>query len=69
MLTILASGLLLFLLYITGANGEWGPFGLCLVILLIVLGLAAGERKDVRAWHNWRDYWADGEPNGERRRR
>ena len=67
MLTILIGGLFLFVLYITASNGEWGPFVLCLVILLALIGMAAGERKDVRAWRNCRDYWADGGPDRRRR--
>ena len=49
------------------SNGEWGAAGLAVVIAVVLLAMGASERKDARAWLNWRDYWADGGP--ERRRK
>ena len=50
-------------------NGEWGPAVLGIVILLVLIGMSAGERKTNRAWLNCRDYWAEGGPDRDRRRR
>lgn len=43
-------------------NGEWGPAALTAVIAIVLLAMGAIERKDVRAWMNRRNYWADGTP-------
>ena len=48
-------------------NGEWGTAGLAVVIAVVLLAMGAGERKDTRAWLNWRDYWAEGGPNRPRK--
>lgn len=59
MLTI-AIGIIFFvLLYASAGNGEWGAFVLWVVILVVLIGMAAGERKDAKAYHNWADYWAN----------
>ena len=47
-------------------NGEIGAAILGIVIVLVLIGMAAGERKDARAWRNRRDYWADGGPDRRR---
>ena len=48
------------------ANGQWEVAALFGGIAVILLLMGAGERKDVRAWLNWRDYWYDGTPPGKR---
>ena len=42
------------------ANGHWEVAVLFCSIAILLLLMGAGERKDVRAWLNWRDYWYDG---------
>ena len=62
MLTI-AIGVIAFVaIYAAFGNGEIAAAILGIVILLGLIGLAAGERKSARAWQNRRDYWADGGP-------
>ena len=65
MLTILIGFLGLVVLICTASNGQWGAFGVTLVVLLLLIGMASCERKDVRAWKNCRDWWADGGPDKE----
>ena len=48
------------------ANGQWEVAALFGGIAVLLLLMGAGERKDVRAWLNWRDYWYDGTPPGKR---
>lgn len=43
-------------------NGSIGAGILGIVIVLVLIGLSAGERKSAKAWRNRRDYWADGGP-------
>jgi len=49
-------------LYCSAANGEWGTFAIGAVIAVVIIGMIAGDRKDMRAFFNFRDYWADGGP-------
>ena len=56
-------------LFCSASDGEWGTFLIGAVIIVLVIGMAAGDRKDVKAWYNMRDYWADGGPDRDRRRR
>ena len=66
MLTI-AIGIIAFIsISAAFSNGETGAGILGIVILLVLIGMSAGERKSVRAWRNRRDYWADGGPYGRR---
>lgn len=46
------------MMYVTGSNGEWGPFAVVLVITLALLGMGFVERKDAHAWYNRTDYWS-----------
>ena len=69
MLTLLIGGIAVILLIVTASNGEWGPFALTIVITLVLIAMASGDRKDSRAYMNFRDYWAEGGPDRERRRR
>ena len=45
-------------------NGEWGPFAVCAVIVLLLLFFGAVGRESDRAYNNFVDYWANG---GEKR--
>ena len=66
MLTVLI-GLVAFVAISAAAeNGEWGSVVLGIVIVLVLIGMSAGERKDWKAYRNRRDYWADGGPNRRR---
>ena len=58
-MTIVIGIIFFVVLYSSAANGEWGAFVLALVILLALIGMASGERKDARAYVNRRDYWAE----------
>ena len=40
-------------------NGEWGSVALGVVIVLLLLGAGANERRDSKAYVARRDYWAD----------
>ena len=53
-------------LYCSAANGEWGTFAIGAVILVVLILMAAGDRKDTKAWMNMRDYWAEGGPRRKR---
>ena len=44
-------------------NGEWGPFAVGAVIVVILLALGSASRKSDRAYNNFVDYWADGGPD------
>lgn len=68
MLTIIIGLFFLMLLYVTGSNGEWGPFALAAVILLALIVLASVGRRDSKAQINWMNYWADGGPDRKRRK-
>ena len=61
-------GILAFIV-IVGAlgDGRWDVVGFTVVIAAILLLMAAGDRKDTKAWLNARDYWADGGPDRRRR--
>ena len=41
-------------------NGEWGPFAVCAVIVLLLLFFGAVGRESDRAVNNFVDYWANG---------
>jgi len=58
MMTILIGVLGIFLLIVTASNGQWGAFGLVLVVLLGLIFMAACEREEVRAKNNRDRYWA-----------
>lgn len=49
------------------SNGEWGAAGIAVVIAVVLLAMGASERRDAKAWMNYRNYWAEGGP--ERRRK
>lgn len=66
MLTILIGALGLALIIVSIGNGEWGPAGLAVVILLFLMLASSTERRDTKAWNNRQEYWAKGGP--ERRR-
>ena len=53
----------LIMLWITGSAGDWGPFALCLIIMLALLGMGSAERKDAKAYINCRNYWLNGGPD------
>lgn len=55
-----------FVIYVGVSNGEWGPVGLAVAILLILYLAAYNERQEWKAYRNARDYWAAGGP-GKRR--
>ena len=69
MLTIGIGAFALFLLYVTIGNGEWGSAALVVVITLILIALAAEDRRDTKAWANRQRYWANGGPEQYRKRR
>jgi len=68
MLTVFIGVCAFVWLYCSAGNGEWGTFAIGAVILVVLILMAAGDRKDTKAWMNMRDYWADGGPNNRRRR-
>ena len=45
------------------SNGEWGSVLLGIGIVIVLIMMADGDRKDTKAWMNARDYWANGGPN------
>lgn len=53
---------------VAASNGEWGSFAIGAVIVVVLLGIGSASREDARAHVNWMHYWADGGPEGERRR-
>ena len=53
--------------YAAAGNGEWGSVATGIVIILILLLMGSVHRRDVRAWNNRQNYWADGGPNRRRR--
>lgn len=42
------------------SEGNWGTAVISAIILLILIAMAADDRKNTNAWYNMRDYWADG---------
>lgn len=58
MLTIVIGFLGLVVLICTASNGEWGAFGLALVVLVLLIGMAACEREEVKAKNNRDRYWS-----------
>lgn len=68
MITILIGILGVILLYITGANGDWGAFGVCAFIIIFLWLCASEERKDWEAYSNCREYWRHGGSYREARR-
>lgn len=63
MITILIALFIGFLLYVTGSNGEWGPFAVGAVILVGVIILGSACRSTSRAYGNFIDYWEKGGPD------
>ena len=47
----------------SASEGAWGTFVIGAVILVLLIGMAAGDRKNTRAFLNMRDYWAEGGPD------
>lgn len=68
MLTVIIGGCALVVIIACVNNGEWGAAGVALVVTLLLIAMAASDRKDTKAWLNLRDYWANGGPNGQQRR-
>lgn len=48
------------------SNGQWGTAALGAIILVVLIAMAADDRKNTRAWTNMRDYWAEGGPRRKR---
>ena len=68
MLTIII-GFIAFVAIISAANnGEWGSVLLGVGIVVVLILMADGDRKDTKAWMNCRDYWAAGGPEQYRRK-
>lgn len=59
MFTVIVILMALFLMYVTGENGEWGPFVLAIVIAGILLLIKSGCSRGTKAYSNFVDYWAD----------
>lgn len=66
MITIIIVLFIGFLLYVTGSNGEWGPFAVGALILVAVIAIGSAVRSDSKAYGNFIDYWADDERNRRR---
>ena len=49
-----------------GNNGEWGSVAVGAVIVVLLLALGAAGRQGSRAYNNFVDYWADGDPDRKR---
>ena len=47
-------------------NGEWGPFAVGAVIVVLLLAIGSASRKENRAYNNWVNFWANGKTPGER---
>lgn len=54
-------GLILFLL-IGIVSGSWGPAAVVGVVVGVVCFMVQEDGKDMRAYYNARDYWANGGP-------
>lgn len=67
MLTIFIGVCALVVIIACVNNGEWGAAVITVVITLILIAMAADDRKNTKAWLNFRDYWANGGPNGKQR--
>lgn len=65
MLTILIGLLYIFLVTILALDGEWGIVAGLTVVLVILILMADGDRRDTKAWLNMRDYWASGGPKND----
>lgn len=59
-------GFVIFLL-IGLATGGWGPAAVVGVIIGVVVFMFQEDAKDMRAYYNYRDYWAKGGPNRRKR--
>ncbi len=66
MLTIIIGVIAFAAIYPAAANGEWGSVAVGAVILLILMLMSHEERKDTKAFMNFRDYWAEGGPDRKR---
>lgn len=54
---------------IAGAgDGNWWVVLMAIGIVSVVIGMCALEREDAKAYNNCRTYWANGGPEGKRRR-
>jgi len=62
-LTVLIGMIAFVALVGCASDGDWSSFWIGAVILVVLILMAAGDRKDTRAYLNFRDYWADGGPN------
>ena len=68
MLTLIVCVLGFIVLSVAVDAGEWGVFWTFAVICgVLLIGLMAG-REETRARANWRRYWAEGGPRGDRKR-
>lgn len=62
MLTVVIGFLAFVVIYAAAGDGEWGAAGLAVVIVMLLRACSKQERRDWRAYRNFRDYWADGGP-------
>ena len=62
MLTILIGLLALFLIYMSVSSGEWICLAVVVVGTLLLIAMAACDRKTTKAVNNMIDYWAEDEP-------
>ena len=68
MLTVIIGGCAFVVIGAAISEGNWGTAVIAGIILLVLIAMAADDRKSTKAWYNMRDYWADGGPDRRRRR-
>lgn len=62
MLTVLIGGIAFVALFAAVSNGEWTAVIVGVVILLLLMCASSEERKNVKAFRNFRDHWYNGGP-------
>ena len=58
MLIAIVAALALFVMYVSSAEGQWGPFWVAVVIGGFLIIALIGGAKDLSAYGNRVDYWA-----------
>lgn len=52
----------------SAAKFDWWAVAMAVGILFVLFGLSCAERTDAKAYNNRQRYWANGGPEGNRRR-
>lgn len=65
-------GLIAIIVILCWIGSAFGTEACAIAMLIAIVGLfvlgCMGFREDRKAFYNWRDYWADGGPDRDRRR-